>query len=286
MDLCLQRITTSHVFPHEVDLCWLFLPEQCSLNTCAEFKVFNTLDLLNLFSLQDLVSTVCKPPDHSVIWLKVNIYSYGVKETESILSENTQSNNVRIHNLDSTVPSSRYFERYNLHKNSDRFMSNESWRLALNDVINHINNAKRCQNDIDDLYDLLCSNIYQELDKFYEKFDVRKPTRKRYRKTKPYWDLLKRYLWNLKGPIWLKKQLQRDFVTARNIFDKNLRKKERAYRREKINEVDSLNSKNPKEFWNRVNNVLPSQRKKYQIEWKGGILSQIHLMYYIHGVRI
>ena len=41
-------------------------------------------------------------------------------------------------------------------------MNNESRRLALNDVINHINNAKRCQNDIDDLYDLLCSNIYQE----------------------------------------------------------------------------------------------------------------------------
>ena len=170
MDVCLHRMTTSHVFPHEVDLLLnIFLTEQSSLNTCAEFKVFNTLDLLNLFSLQDLVSTVCKPPDHSVIWLKVNISSYGVKETESILSENTQSNNVRIHNLDYTVPSPCYFERYNLHKNSDRFMNNECWRLALNDVINHINNAKRCQNDIDDLYDLLCSNFYQELDKFYKK---------------------------------------------------------------------------------------------------------------------
>ena len=38
--------------------------------------------------------------------------------------------------------------------------------------------------DIDDLSDLLCSNIYQELDKFYKKFAVRKPTRKRYRKNK------------------------------------------------------------------------------------------------------
>ena len=98
---------------------------------------FVTHVYINLFSFQDLVSTVCKPPDHSVIWLKVNISSYGVKETESILSENTQSNDVRIHNVDTTVPSSRYFERYNLHKNSDRFMNNESWRLALNDVINH-----------------------------------------------------------------------------------------------------------------------------------------------------
>ena len=254
-----------------------FLTEQCSLNTCAEFKVFNTLDLLNLFFLQDLVSTVCKPPDHSVIWLKVNISSYGVKETESILSENTQSNDVRIHNVDSTVPSSRYFERYNLHKNSDRCMNNESWRLALNDVINHINNAKRCQNDIDDLYDLLCRNIYQELDKFYKKIDVRKPTRKRYRKTKPYWDSELNELWQsmcfaekifvkFKGSSLTKKQLQREFVAARNIFDK----KERAYRREKINEIDSLNSKNPKEFWNRVNNLLPGQRKKIPDRVKRG----------------
>ena len=74
-------------------------------------------------------------------------------------------------------------------------MNNESWKLALNDVINHINNAKRCENDIHGLYDLLCSNIYQELDKFYKKIDVRKPTRKRYRKTKPHWDSELNQLW-------------------------------------------------------------------------------------------
>ena len=88
---------------------------------------------------------------------------------------------------------------------------------------------------------------------------VRKPTRKRDRKTKPYWDSEFNELWQsmcfaekifvkFKGSSLTKKQLQRDFVAAKNIFDKNLRKKERAYRREKINEIDSLNSKNPKEF--------------------------------------
>ena len=114
--------------------------------------------------------------------------------------------------------------------------------------------------------------VFKELDKFYKKIDVRKPTRKRYRITKPKWDSDLNELWQsmcfaekifvkFKGSNLTKKQLQRDFVAARNIFDKNLRKKERAYRREKINEIDSLNSKNPKEFWNRVNNLLPSQRK-------------------------
>ena len=135
--------------------------------------------------------------------------------------------------------------------------------------------------DIDDLYDLLCSNIYQELDKFYNKFAVRKPTRKRYRKTKPYWDSELNELWQSMcfaekifvkfiGSSVTKKQLHRDFVAARNIFDENLRKKERAYRREKNNEIDSLNSKNPKEFWNRVNNLLPSQRKNLPDRVKRG----------------
>ena len=69
-----------------------------------------------------------------------------------------------------------------------------------------------------------------------------------------------------KGSNLKKKQLQQGFVAARNIFHKNLRKRERAYRRENINEIDLLNSKNPKEFWNRVQvNV-----NNYQIEWKGG----------------
>ena len=73
-----------------------------------------------------------------------------------------------------------------------------------------------------------------------------------------------------KGSSLTKKQLQRDFVAAKNIFDKNLRKKVRAYRREKINEIDSLNRKNPKEFRNRVNNMLPNQRKKLPDRVKRG----------------
>ena len=73
-----------------------------------------------------------------------------------------------------------------------------------------------------------------------------------------------------KGSTLTKKQLQRDFVAVRNIFDKNHRKKGRAYRREKLNEIDSLNNKNPKEFWNPVNNLLPGQRKKLPNRVKRG----------------
>ena len=108
-------------------------------------------------------------------------------------------------------------------------MINESWRLALNDVINYINNAKRCQNDIDALYDLLCSNIYQELDKFFKKIDVRKPTRRRYRKTKPYWDSELNELWQsmcfaekifvkFKGSNLIKKATTTRFCSSEKYF--------------------------------------------------------------------
>ena len=39
----------------------------------------NTLYLIYLFSSQDLI--INKPPDHSVVWLKVNVSSLGVKES-------------------------------------------------------------------------------------------------------------------------------------------------------------------------------------------------------------
>ena len=74
----------------------------------------------------------------------------------------------------------------------------------------------------------------------------------------------------LRGSNLTKKQLQRDFATARNDFDKNPGKNERAYRKGKMNEIDSINCRNPKELWNRVNNLLLGQRKQLPDRVKGG----------------
>ena len=48
--------------------------------------------------------------------------------------------------------------------------------------------GKRCRNDIDDLYDLLCSNIYQEPDNLKKTMMHVSKLEKGIEKTKPYWD--------------------------------------------------------------------------------------------------
>ena len=88
-------------------------------------------------------------------------------------------------------------------------------------------------------------------------YAVRKPVRKRNKRFKPYWDDELSELWQCmrvaekrfikcNGSNRVKKQLHLEFKNARRTFDKKLRTKERTFRRKKINEIDCLNSKNPK----------------------------------------
>ena len=72
-----------------------------------------------------------------------------------------------------------------------------------------------------------------------------------------------------KGKYTLIKHILRlEFKLAQNFFDKILRKKERAYNRNKILSFDTLDKHNPKEFLNKLKGLGPIQNTKIPVKVK------------------
>ena len=64
---------------------------------------------------------------------------------------------------------------------------------------------------------------------------------------------------------FIKNKLRLEFKVAQNFFDKILRKKERAYNRNKILSFDTLDKHNPKEFWNKLKSLGPRKNTKIPV---------------------
>ena len=61
-------------------------------------------------------------------------------------------------------------------------------------------------------------------------------------------------------------KLRQVFKHKRNIFDKSLWKYERKYKREKVNNIENLNTTNPQEFWKHIKELGPQNKQKFPIK--------------------
>ncbi len=86
--------------------------------------------------------------------------------------------------------------------------------------------------------------------------DVYRTIRKRLKNSKPYWNDKLYYLWckmseserfysKFRGPRHIREFLIREYVYIRNIFDKTLRKTEREYNRQVIDNIEEVCTSNP-----------------------------------------
>ena len=97
------------------------------------------------------------------------------------------------------------------------------------------------------------------MDQYLKYSDSSKKVRKMYKNYKPYWNQELTDLWvvvskaekaylKYKGPHYIKTNLRLSFVTARDNFDRQLRKTEREYNNKVVIDVEnSCNSNNPRE---------------------------------------
>ena len=51
-----------------------------------------------------------------------------------------------------------------------------------------------------------------------------------------------------------------EFKTARKTFDKILRQEERKFTKERREKIQTLNTSNPKEFWNEIKKLGPGRK--------------------------
>ena len=71
-----------------------------------------------------------------------------------------------------------------------------------------------------------------------------------------------------KGSRIVRQRYRSNFVHRRKIFDKCLRKSEREYFKSIADEIEKINTKDPKAFWNHINRLGPQQRSEIPMKIK------------------
>ena len=71
---------------------------------------------------------------------------------------------------------------------------------------------------------------------------------------------------NIKHNTYLRNRLRKEYQSARNIFDKTLKAHERNYRKQQATDIETLNTNNPNEFWNKIKQLGPRKDNTIPIE--------------------
>ena len=103
------------------------------------------------------------------------------------------------------------------------------------------------------------------------KYDTSRSTRRRYKCSKPYWNDGLSNLWSemrKKERLFLKCHdrnrrcaLRHEFRNTQSVFDKQLRQTERAYRRTMADDIETMSTSTPNDFWKKVQNLGPRRNK-------------------------
>ena len=266
---------------------------QCQFDMYLDFKVCTVTDMLSQMLLEQMISDQCRPPDHSIIEVKVRVSpGDALCPTVSLGSTIEQNNNssarsrVRPDNfrISENNMSARLNSRMNVNINKpskiynvpdipEQFMTNPAWRDEINIIIDKLQSRCDTQNEVDILYNTMCATVYNEMDRFldYKQYSGNN-SGKRLKFHKPYWNENLTSLWKemtTKEHIYLKvKGSSRDksvkriaFVNARARFDRQLRICQRQYRKQEISDIEKVCTHNPREFWKYIKRLGPRKKQ-------------------------
>ena len=139
-------------------------------------------------------------------------------------------------------------------------MNNDEWQHELYELVARIEQCQHTKQEIDDVYNKLCTIILSEMDRCGQYKEASNVTRKRHKPYKPYWNTNLSQLWKdmhekekmcrkYKGDRHRKLILKNKFVQAQKIFNKSLRSAERNYNRDTLENIEKLNVNDPNAFW-------------------------------------
>ncbi|VDI50696.1 Hypothetical predicted protein [Mytilus galloprovincialis] len=250
-----------------------------NLNSCIDFNVKTMSDITDSLDLQECSQI----PDHSVL--------QAVIKREASVPHNTllkyPTNLKRIPNK----PKS--------YQIPNDFLNDDNAREKIEQTINKIENALADRRDVDEAY----SNLFQLIDsevisKIGHKsaHDDQHKITSRKSKYKPYWNENLQEHWENaceQEKVWLKckicgpkkKHLREHFVTARNDFDKLLRKEKRNYQLRQQKELFDLSKEsNTRDFWRKIGKlgIAKDRRDKIPMEVRlpnGNISKDINVVY-------
>ena len=230
------------------------------LETCSNFNVISMVDLLELYDIKHLLGSHCRAPDYSMLCFDMSI---------NVMCENISETVDSVHFGDSSLIFS--FERQN-----PDFMNSDLCKQALCNIIDVILCNRERQNDIDSIYESFVNTVYTEMQVNVPHFDISKPMKKRWRPRKGFWNDNLENLWKemhikekiMRGSVNRNDRINnhRIFKLAQNNFDKEYRKEERKFQQLQSNKFDTIQSTNPKLFWNELNKLGPKRKAKIPLE--------------------
>ena len=125
--------------------------------------------------LYSLVTKHCRPPDHSV--LTCELKCKGVYTPEN--NRNNARNKEDVHRTNQ--PKKFIFENI-----PSDFMSSETWKGVVRNLIAHIESMRASQSEVDKVYSEFCGALFAEMDKYLNCTYIGSKSRKRLRNSKPY----------------------------------------------------------------------------------------------------
>jgi hypothetical protein len=163
-------------------------------------------------------------------------------------------------------------KRYFFNDKPEGFLKNELFIDQVNNLIANIEKCNEQQVSTDLIYKETCDILINEMETFLPFKCLSKKSNKLFKQHKPYWDKDLSNHWKemvfaekeyLKHKNNKHKGISRQiFLTKRKSFDKLLRKKERNYNSNLINNLEKINVTNPKEFWKKINSFNKQSSRK------------------------
>ena len=222
------------------------LSPQLSLKSCKLCKVQPVKELIGEFQLQHLIGERCRPPDHSVLSLIFVISSVPeVKQQYDVSLNKMYEANDEQMQTDSNCILQR---RYKLNNFPVDFQNNEIWFNALVEIISFLQTCNDTQQEIDIIYEKLCTTFYKEMATYLSPIKTTTGCKVKCKYYKPYWDEELSVLWKnaiynekvfrkYKGSLRRKQDISLQYQISLRSFDKALRKKKRLYRRKNAEKI-------------------------------------------------
>ncbi|VDI05654.1 Hypothetical predicted protein [Mytilus galloprovincialis] len=156
------------------------------------------------------------------------------------------------------------------------FIASDIRRSALFEVIDKIKRCRETQDNVDKIYDNLCTEILTEMNKNIPKAGY-DGANKRLKNRKPYLNDNLTNLWNdmrhkendfiqCDGNRNVLSALRREYSQARDVFDKNLRRTECTYKKAMAVDIETMVTTNPNEFKEKIRKLGPREVKDIPME--------------------
>ncbi len=214
--------------------------------------------MANTYGYTHLIGNRSRLPDHSLLKVKINILANDPGHSTDLPQHMPcESNNAQPE------------IKYNVKNIPNDFFSSDESRSTLLNLINEQELAIENQNNVNRYYNDLIACIFHEMDNYLPKlYGYGSKSKKRFRIKKPYWNDNLKQLWTVmcqneknflsfRGPNHIKQYLRRQFNESSTLFHRELRRAERAYNRNVRNEIESVCTDNPKQFWSYIKKLGP-----------------------------